>query len=142
MNIAKGRVNEFCQGAPTDIKLLLLSAISVQATIEDFDTVAALLADPGTTEANFTGYTGTRPTLANVAVTTDDSGNSQFASADDIVIDPAGGATNDTVVAAIVYKEVTTDADSIPLTQSDLSFTTTGTALTIKFPVGGFFAAS
>ncbi|MEO1529338.1 MAG: hypothetical protein AAFX06_28290 [Planctomycetota bacterium] len=139
-NIAKGTVREKAlKGAP--LKMLILQAASAEAVLKDLDSVAAVLADAGTDEADFTNYA--RATLVNVTDTVDDTSDSVSVTANDVVFASAGGATNNTTVAVVLFDDVDgTDANAIPLVHLDAVFTTDGNQLTIKFANGGFFGAS
>ena len=138
-NIAKGTVREKAlKAAP--LKMLILKAASNEATLKDLDTVATVLGDAGTTEADFTNYA--RSTLTNLSDTVNDVDDSVSVSANDVVFASAGGATNNTTVAVIIFDDVDgTDANAIPLVHLDAVFTTDGNQLTLKFG-SGFFGAS
>jgi hypothetical protein len=138
-NVGLGRVAEKVADGAT-IKLLVLKAADADATLKDADTVAAVLANAGTTEADFTNYA--RATLASLTVTVDDSGNKVDVDAADVVFTAAGGASNNTTTDVIIYEEVTTDSDSIPLVQLDAVFTTDGNDVTLQFGANGWFSAS
>lgn len=112
------------------IKALLLKATST--VDKDHDTVAAVLS--GNNESDATGYV--RKTLASKTVTVDDTNDRVDLGAASIVWTALGGATNNTLDRLIVYKEVTNDADSIPLVSFDVTKTTDGTDFTWEFSSG------
>lgn len=56
LNIAKGAVAEKARDDSIKFGVLLLKAAEVDATLEDYDDIAALLAAVGNTEADFTNY--------------------------------------------------------------------------------------
>lgn len=155
-NIAKGRVNELQRRvvandpASSAIVLVLLKTVEVDGTIQDYDTLDAMLTAGGGTvnvEADFTNYA--RKVLTDTELsnpTVDDGGNSQWADMPDQTFTSAGGATNNTLVKAIVcYDNDTgtgTDANLIPLTYHDFSATTDGNDLIAQIAATGYFDAS
>lgn len=153
-NIAKGRVNEYVNridsNDPTNSALIvvLLKTVEVDATLEDYDDLGALLTATGNVEADFTNYA--RKTIDDtglVAPTPDDTNNRQES---DITTDPvwtsAGNATNNTLVKLLVcYDSDTgtgTDANIIPLTFHTFDVTTDGNDLTAQLDAAGFYRAS
>ena len=139
-NIAKGTTREKAKRGET-LKACILKAAADQATLEDLDTLAAVLADASTTEADFTNYA--RPTLTNFTDTVDDTDNDVDLSANAIVFPSAGGTVNNNTVSVIIYHDVDgTDANAIPLLHLDFAATTDGNDLTMAFPSNGFFGAS
>lgn len=140
-NIAKGAVAEKARDGAT-LELLLLQAADTDAVLKDFDTVSALLGNVSTTEATFTNYA--RKTLATVTVTVDDTGDVTNVDCADVVFTAAGGATNNTIVKAVIYEEVLAgdDLQAIPLVCLDASFTTNGNDVTLQIHSSGFFGAS
>lgn len=138
-NVGLGKVAEKAADGAT-LKLLLLKAAAADATMKDYDTVSALLGDAGVTEADFTNYA--RATLASITVTVDDAGDAVEVDCADVVFSSAGGASNNTCTDAIIYEEVTNDADSIPLVCLDAAFTTDGNDVTLQVHADGFYGAS
>lgn len=139
-NVAKGSVVEKVRDGAT-LKALLLTAAEADADIVDHDDVAALLGAAGNTEATFTNYA--RQTLTGVAASVNDGTDTAKADADDIVWASAGGASNETLVALVVYEDVdATDANAIPLLKYDFSVTTDGQNLTAAVHVDGLLEAS
>lgn len=138
-NIAKGRIAEKVSDGAT-LRLLLLKGAGSDAVLKDFDTIADLLAEGSTTEADFTNYA--RQTLGSLTATVDDGNDDVDVDCSDVVFTSAGGASNNTIVAAVIYEFVTNDADSIPLTKHDVSFTTNGNTITLTIHADGFFGAS
>lgn len=137
-NVALGRLIQKADDGAT-LKLLLLKAAAAESVLRDMTTVAAVLADASTTECDFTNYA--RATLASVAEAVDHTEDEATVDCADISFEDAGGATNNDVVAAVVYQDVTDDSDSIPLLFFDAVITTTGTEFVLKVPTNGFFAA-
>lgn len=149
-NIAKGRVNEFVNRvndndpAASELVLILLKTDDTDANLEDFDTIAAVLAGAAV-EADFASYA--RIDLTDTDLTgslVDDSGNKNDA---DITVDPvwSSATTGQTLFRFIVaYDPTGASADSalIPLTFHDFSVTTNGNDLTAQIAAAGFFSAS
>lgn len=138
-NVGLGRVAEKAADGAT-LKLLVLKAADADATLKDLDTVADVLAQGGTTEADFTNYA--RATLGSITVTVVDGQDRVDVDCADVVFSSAGGATNNTCTDVVIYEEVTNDSDSIPLCQLDASFTTDGNDVTLQFNAQGFYSAS
>ena len=155
-NISKGEVNAYTKRvvnndpANSALVLVLLKTVQADATLLDYDTLDAILTAGGGTanvEANFTNYA--RKVLTNTelsAPTVDDTGNEQYSDMPDQTYTSAGGATNNTLVKALIcYDNDTTggtDANLIPLTAHDVSVTTDGNNLTLTIPANGFYGAT
>lgn len=155
-NISKGEVNAYTKRvvnndpANSALVLVLLKTVQADATLLDYDTLGAILTAGGGTanvEADFTNYA--RKVLTNTelsAPTVDDTGNEQYSDMPDQTYTSAGGATNNTLVKALIcYDSDTTsgtDANLIPLTAHDVSATTDGNDLTLTIPANGFYAAT
>ena len=139
-NVALGRVAEKVADGAT-IKLLVLKAAAADSVLRDLTTVAAILANGSTDEADFTNYA--RPTLAGLDVAVNHGTDSVSVDANDVVFTSAGGASNNTTTDAIIYEEVAGgDANCIPLVQLDCVFTTDGNNVTLQMNAAGFFGAS
>lgn len=83
-----------------------------------------------------------RQTLASVAVTEDDSGDSAFIdAADPVFTSPTGG---ENPVGGWIYREVTNDADSVLLAwiETNDDVTTSGNNVTLALPAAGFYQLS
>lgn len=151
-NVAKGRVNELhnrvAGNDPTNAALvvILLKVAEADATLEDYDTLAALLAGSNT-EADFTNYARKVLSDSDVsAVTPDDSNNRQEADIPDQTWSSAGGASNNTLVKMVICYDSDstggTDANLIPLTHHDFAVTTDGNDLTAQINAAGYFRAA
>lgn len=139
-NVALGKVAEKVADGAT-IKLLVLKAAAADATLKDLDTIALILANGSTTEADFTNYA--RKTLASLTVTVDDTADDVDVDCADVTFTSAGGASNNTTTDVIIYEDVDgTDANAIPLVQLDAVFTTDGNDVTLQFGANGFYTAS
>ena len=148
-NIAKGRTNEYANrvdsGDPSTarLQLRLLSTAAADATMNDFDTFAAIVAGTSV-EATFTNYATITVAAADITITTDDTGDTQYYTIADKTWTSAGGATNNTLAKLIVcYDELGTDVDAnlIPLTYHDFVATTNGNDLTADFGTKVFEAS-
>ena len=146
-NIAMGKVSYYA-GLPAanDALIAVLietSGLEADATLKDYDTLSALLAG---TSNEPSGGTYARKTLGSVTVTVDDTNDR----VDVDCADPVWTALTTTGNAAcskllICYDGDTTsgtDADIIPLTCHDFSFTPDGTDVTGTVAAAGFFRAS
>ena len=157
-NIAKGKVNAYTERVVTNdpansaLVVVLLKTVEADATLQDYDTLGALLAAGGGTanvECDFTNYA--RKVLTNAdlsAPTVDDTGNEQYSDAPDQTYTAAGGAANNTIVKALIcYDSDTTggtDANLVPLVACGFSVnpTTDGNDLVLRIAANGFFGAT
>ena len=155
-NIAKGKVlgyhDRVANNDPTNsafLLVLLKDSAEADATLEDYDTLSALLAGANT-EANFTNY-GTHNDAPNVITTLsasvpDDTGNFNWGDMGDITFSAAGGTIDNALVKAIFcYDPDTTtgnDTTVIPLTHHDFSPTTNGNDLVLQIGATGYFRAT
>jgi len=122
--------------APDDIRVLLLEANS-DVNADDAD-VAAVLARAGTTELTSTGYS--RGALAGEATSQDDVNDRGEFDATDLVFSAISQAAAETVVAALVFKFITNDADSIPIAHIDTGgfpITPNGSDITLQWNAQG-----
>lgn len=140
-NISKGAFVEKIRDAATNVLVLLLKANEAESTMIDRDTVDALLAEVGTTEADFTNYA--RKTGITGTITVDDTNDRVDADIPDQTWTSAGGATNNTLTKLIVaYEESAADTGRIPLTHHDFAVTTDGSDITAQVNAAGFARAS
>lgn len=152
-NVAKGKTNEYVSRvaandpANSALVIVLLKAAEADATLEDYDDLATLLAAGGNTEADFTNYA--RKVLTDAVIsapTPDDTNNNQSADFPDQTWTAAGGTTDNTLVKLLVCYDNDstggTDSNIIPLTSHDFATTTNGADLTAIVPAAGFFTAS
>ena len=152
-NIAKGRgvelYNRVQTNDPTNSALVvvLLKTSVADGTLEDFDDLAAILADAGVDEADFTNYA--RDTLVDTdlsAISPDDTNNRFDVDIPDITWSSAGGASNNTLVKLLIcYDNDTgagTDANIVPIAHYDFTPTTDGSDLVAQINAAGFLRAS
>lgn len=139
-NQAKGAVAEMFRDAAANGIVLLLKTAEADATMKDYDDVAALLA--GTPdEADFTNYA--RKTGLTGTVTVDDTNDRVDVDLPDQTWTAAGGAANNTLTDLIVgYQNSASDAGRVPLTCHDFAVTTDGSDITAVFNAAGFFRAA
>lgn len=139
-NIAKGAVAEMARDSASAFLILLLKVAEADATMKDYDTVAALVA--GTPdEADFTNYA--RKTGITATITVDDTNDRVDLDLPDQTWTSAGGASNNTLTDAVVaYENAAADATRIPCTNHDFAVTTDGSDLTIIFNASGFYRAA
>lgn len=152
-NVALGRVCELHDRVndndPTNSALVvvLLKAAEADATLEDYDTLSALLLAAGNTEADFTNYA--RKVLTDTDIsgsTVNDTTNKRACDIPDQTWTSAGGASNNTLVKRIIcYDPDSTGGDDttlIPLTHADFAATTNGQDLVDQVNAGGYFEAA
>lgn len=153
-NIAKGRVVEYynrVEGndpANSAFIVVLGTGAITDATLEDLDTLQAVLDDAGFSEATFTNYARKTLTDADLAAlpAPDDTNNRFEVDIPDQVWSSAGGAANNTLTRMLIcYDSDTTsgtDSNIIPLCFYDFAITTNGGDLTAQINANGFFRAS
>lgn len=127
-NIFKNRLASglFVAGT-TPVKMLLLKTTAAGAFNPDLTTVTAVLAVGGVAECDFTNYA--RKTLASVTTAVDNTNDRANVDAANPVESSAGGATNNTPVAALLYDATTdtNDGTRIPMLYFDTNFGSTAT---------------
>lgn len=152
-NIAKGRVCELHDRVSSNdpansaLVVVLLKVAEADATLEDYDTLGAVLAAAGNTEADFTNYARKVLTDSDISASAvDDTNNRREADIPDQTWSSAGGASNNTTVKLLVcYDSDTTggtDANIVPLVHLDYAETTTGGDITAVINASGYFRAS
>jgi len=156
-NVAKGRFIEFHERVnnndPTNAALImvLLKAVVADGTLEDFDTLSALLGDAGNTEADATNYARKTITDADISASTvDDTNNRRWADMPNQTWVTLGGASNNTISKAVLcYDPDTTggtDANLIPIAYYDINggsnYTTTGVDFTLTVSADGYARSS
>ncbi len=149
-NIAKGRVNELhdiVDGGTGSLIVVLLKAAQADGTLEDYDTLSAVLA-AANTEADFTNYGRKELVAAGISASTvDDTNNWRYATIPDQTWTTAGGATNNTLVKMLICYDpdgsgTGTDTTVVPMTHHDFAITTNGGDLTADVGANGYFRAS
>lgn len=140
-NIVKGAaVEKFRDSAAKGI-VMLLKANEAEATLIDRDELNAMLAEAGTTEADFTNYA--RKTALTGTITVDDTNDRVDLDFPDQTFTSAGNGTNNTLTKLVcAYEETAAETGRLPLTHHDFAVTTDGSDLTAQFNAAGFFRAS
>ncbi|MFF0512429.1 hypothetical protein [Streptomyces sp. NPDC004250] len=130
-NIALGRLAHYASLPATNDALIMVpleaSGLVDDATMRDYDTLAAVLAGASNEQT-----TMTRKTLGTVTATVDDANDRVNMDAADVTWTAAAGAAIGAVL--ICYDPDTTggtDADLIPLTKHDVSMTPDGSDFTL-----------
>lgn len=146
-NIAKGKIKYYSEQAGVGnaaLIVVLLKTVVADDTLNNFDDLAALIADAGVDEADFTNYA--RKTVTAPTETVDDTNNRLDLDMADLTWTSAGGATNNTLVKLLVcYDPDTTagtDSTIVPLTYHDFSATTDGNNLVAQIASAGFARAA
>jgi len=133
--------------ANSALVIVLLKVVEADNVLEDYDTLAAILAAPGNTEADFTNYA--RIVFDDTDISEpvpNDTNNTQSVDMPDPVWVSAGGITDNNLVKLLVCFDSDTtggtDANLVPLTAHDFVITTNGNDLTGAVNAAGFFTAS
>lgn len=152
-NISKGRGIQYVDNVATNtpansgLVVVLLKAAEADATLSDYDTLSALLAVAGNTEADFTNYARKVLTDADIsAATVDDANERVDADIPDQTWTSAGGATNNTTAKLVICYDpdstAGTDADLVPISHHEFVATTDGNDLLAQIDVAGFYRAA
>ncbi len=140
-NIAKGAVAEMVRDSAAKMLVMLLKANETEATLVDYDDVAALLVPAGNTEADATNYA--RKTSITGTITVDDSNDRVDVDMPDQTFTALGNGTNNTLTKLVTaYENAAADATRIPCTHHDFALTTDGSDVTAQFNAAGFFRAA
>lgn len=142
LNIAKGRLAYYAglPAANDALKAVPLetSGLESDATIQDYDTVAAILA-ASTNEQSTIG----RKTLSSVTVTVDDTNNRVDIDCADVTWTAAtGNAVSRLLVFYVPDTTSESDSTNIPLVLLDCVFTPAGGDVTYSVNSAGFARAS
>ncbi len=151
-NVAKGHVSEYAARVlaadPTNAEfiVLLLNNSVVDATAEDLDTLALVLADAGTDESLATNYARkeTPTEVGSLTRTIDDSNNRIDIDTADITWTALGNGVNELLSDLLFTYDsdslAGTDTNIVPCTQHDFVIQTDGSDVTAQ--VTNFFRAS
>jgi hypothetical protein len=153
-NIAKGKVGEYAARVnandPTNsvivIVALLAAGLEADAVLEDYDTLAAVLA-AANDEATNVGYARiVLDSTDGITITVDDTGNDLTVTCPEqtwAAVAAAGGAWGKLVFCYDPDSTGGTDADLVPLTFNDFTVTPDGNDIvTTTLATTGFFVAS
>jgi hypothetical protein len=139
-NQALGRVSYYASLPAANDALVLVpleaTGLVADSTMRDYDTLADLLAGASNEQT-----TAGRKTLGTVAVTVNDTSDRVEADAADVTwTAPTGNAVGAVVICYDPDTTTGTDADLIPLTKHDVTWTPDGNNFTLT--VADFFRAS
>ena len=139
-NIALGRIADYASLPAANDALVMVplesSGLVADSTMRDYDTLSDLLAG-ASNEQTSVG----RKTLASVTVTVDDANDRVAVDAADVTwTAPTGSAIGAVVICYDPDTTGGTDADLVPLTKHDLSWTPDGNNFSLT--VSDFFRAS
>lgn len=152
-NISKGKVVELHDRvagndpAASELHVILLKVAEADATLEDYDTVNALLGGANT-EADFTNYGRKYLTDADLTASSpDDTNNWIQVDLPDQTWASAGGTLDNTLVKVIIAYDpdgngVGNDTTVVPLTHHDFTPTTNGNDLVLQIGANGYARAS
>ena len=150
-NIAKGRVAELfervAQNDPANSALVVvaINTSATDGTLQDYDTLSAVLGDANTAEVTNTNYARKTLTDADLSAISPDDTNDRmdldFADQTWSAI-AAGDAWTDLLVCYDSDTTGGTDANIVPLTCHDFSVTPDGSDITAQLAAAGFYRAS
>ena len=152
-NVGKGRSVELYRNVGSGIRpngafvIVILKAQEPDATLIDRLTLAEVLANVNTLEADFTNYVREQMGSGVIGSLPDpDIINDEYVlTFPDITYNNAGGANNNNLMKLLLcYADDTTavvDADIVPIIAFDYAVTTDGTSLLVEFPVDAFSAS-
>lgn len=142
-NVAKGRIARYSDlpdASDELVAVLLQSGQEADGTLEDYDTLSALLGGANS-EATFTGYS--QYTLTGVVVTVDDTGNQVTVDCDDPTWSPTSAQALGKIVFCYDPDGTNTAASMVPLFHDDFAITTpTAGTITYQVASGGFVTSS
>lgn len=151
-NIAKGRVaelyNRVDSNDPANAVLLVIAlnaGAATDATLRDYDTMAAVEGDANAAEVTNSGYA--RKVLADADLTAfapDDTNDRVDLDIPDQTWTAvgAGSAWTDIILAYDNDSTTGTDSSVVPLTLHDFAVTPSGSDITMQVAAAGFFRAS
>lgn len=151
-NIAKGRVaelyNRVDSNDPANAVLLVIAlnaGAATDATLRDYDTMAAVEGDANAAEVTNSGYA--RKVLADADLTAfapDDTNDRVDLDIPDQTWTAvgAGSAWTDIIIAYDNDSTTGTDSSVVPLTLHDFAVTPSGSDITMQVAAAGFFRAS
>jgi hypothetical protein len=150
-NIAKGRVAELFHRVQSNdpanaaLVIVAIDASATDATMKDYDTLAALLGDADVAEVTNTNYARKVLTDADLSAISPDDANDRmdldFADQTWSAI-AAGDGWTDLVVCYDPDTTGGTDANIIPLTLHDFAVTPDGSDIVAQINAAGFYRAS
>lgn len=153
-NIAKGKIAEYAARVnandPANSALIIVAldatGLVSDATMKDYDTLAAILAG-ASNEATNTGYARiTLTDASSITVNTDDSGDEQYVDIpDQTFVTVLGDGGGDWGALLVCYDSDTTggsDTNIVPISKHDFAVSPDGTSIIVQIPTNGVFAAT
>lgn len=129
-NIAKGSVRSLIEANPDACEVILFKEAESLGTLAGYASVDEIKSGSNT-EADFTNYA--RKTGLTATITQDDTNDMVRASIGDQTFTDAGGASNNSLVLAVVAVQTGTgDEDLVPLTAHQITYTTTGITFNLR----------
>lgn len=143
LNIAKGKVKYYCElPAAADALIVVpleVAGLEADATLKDYDDLAALLAGSSNEQTTW----GRKTISSGIAITVDDTNDRVDI---DIPDQTWTAATGNAVGALLIcYDNDTgagTDSNIVPLTKHDFAITPDGSDVTAVIAASGFFRAA
>jgi hypothetical protein len=142
-NIAKGEVKNYCKLAAANDALIVVlvetAGIEADATLKDYDDLAALIAGTSNEQTN----QARKAISASVTITVDDTNDRVDIDVPDQVYTALAG--NQISAVLFCYDGDTTagtDAAITPLTKHDAAITPDGSTVTVQIAAAGFFRAA
>lgn len=151
-NIAKGRVAELYNRVDSNdpansalVVVVINAGAATDATLMDYDTLAAIEADANAAEVTNTGYARKVLTDADlVAFAPDDTNNRVDLDFPDQTWTSVQSGSNWTDALVCFDNDTTagTDASIVPMTCHDFAVTPSGSDITLQVAAAGFYRAS
>jgi hypothetical protein len=151
-NVARGRVVELARRvlnndpATAGFTVVAINTTATDATLQDLDTLAAIIADGNTAEVTNSGYArhDISDTVGGLAIQVDDTNNWTDVDFGDITFTniAAGDAWTDLVVCYNPDITADVDANILPLCQFDYPATPDGSSLVVTLDAEGFFRSA
>lgn len=136
-----GAARRYAENFGTAFQVVVLKAAEADDTLNNYDTVSAILAQAGNTEADFTNYA--RKTGLTVTINEDETNNLVDLDLPDQTWTAAGGTVDNTTAKALVCVQTGADDTTlIPLVHLDYVRTTDGSDLVLQFGANGFYRAA
>lgn len=141
-NIAKGKVKYYCELPAANDALIVIpieaTGLEADATLKDYDDVAALIAGSSNEQTTLG-----RKTITSATITVDDTNDRvDIDIADQVWTASAGNGVGALLVAYDPDTTGGTDSTLVPLTKHDFAVTPDGTDITAQIAAAGFYRAS
>jgi hypothetical protein len=144
-NVSKHKIGYYWEqaalGGNRSIQILLMKGKEADGTLSDRDNLGAILGAASNVESDFTNYIRKQAAGGDLDTTIDDSGNRVLLDLPDQTWADAGGSTNNALSTVLLcYDPDTTVNDNgnvIPLLSLDITATTDGNDLIVRFHADG-----